>query len=109
MPQILVENLQGLQISVPEGTTKSVLQIVQQNFVDWMHACGAKGRCTTCRMVVKEGMEGLSSPTRFEEKMRDKNRLAANERLSCQTQVQEGHIVIRVPKDTQLPHQTYSD
>ena len=108
MPQIQVENLQGLQLNIPEGTTKSVLQIVQENFVDWMHACGGKGRCTSCRMQVREGLQQLSDPTRFEQKMKEKGRLRPDERLACQTHVLGGQIVVRVPPETQLPHLTYN-
>lgn len=108
MAQLRVENLQGLQIKVPETTTKSVLALVQQNFIDWMHACGGKGKCTTCKMVVLSGSEGLSAPSAFEEKMRRLKKLAESERLACQTQVIHGTVVVRVPPETQLPHMTYN-
>lgn len=108
MPQIRVENLDGLQINVPEGTTTHVLDLVHERYVDWMHACGKKGRCTTCKMEVVHGMEGLSEPTKFEEKMKARKKLTPTQRLACQTRVESGEVVVRVPPETQLPHQHYT-
>ena len=60
-------------------------------------------------MQVLSGEEGLSDCTRFEEKMRDRGRLRPDERLACQTIVERGSVRVRVPRETQLPHQTYND
>ena len=42
-----------------------------------MHACGAKGRCTTCRLQVLAGQENLSPLTAAELRYRAAGRLLA--------------------------------
>ncbi|WP_460503711.1 2Fe-2S iron-sulfur cluster-binding protein, partial [Hymenobacter agri] len=50
MPLLTIENLPGTPIEVPADAT--LLAALQAAGHDWMHACGAKGRCTTCRVQV---------------------------------------------------------
>jgi 2Fe-2S ferredoxin len=72
-----------------------------------MHACGAKGRCTTCRLQVCAGLENLSPLTAAELRYGAAGRLRADERLTCQAQLPAGNVTGRVPEATQLPHQRY--
>ena len=74
---------------------------------DWMHACGGKGRCTTCRVQIVDGMENLNEPTEAEQRYLNAGRMRQSERLSCQA-VPEGNLRICVPKDCQLPHVNYN-
>ena len=75
-----------------------------------MHACGAKVRCTTCKMRVLEGVTNLSEISFAERKFADLNRLdLAMERLTCQSTIQKGEIVIEVPEESKLPHLTYTN
>jgi len=61
MPILSVKNL---NIHVPvNDTTRPLLFSLQANFVDWMHACGGKGRCTTCKMQIINGQENTSADT----------------------------------------------
>lgn len=106
MPQIIIANLANKTISFQKR--EQVLKILQQNFVDWMHACGGKGRCTTCKMKVVSGMENLTAPSPFEKKCKEKGLLEEENRLACQC-VAEGNIIIQVPKENQLPHMDYSN
>lgn len=76
--------------------------------MDWMHACGGKGRCTTCKMTVISGMENLTSPSPFEQKCIVKGLLDAEHRLACQCAV-VGNIRIKVPDENKLPHMDYSN
>ena len=69
MSKITISNLNNKQV-VGHNNSKTVLNIMHENFVDWMHACGGKGRCTTCKMKILEGREHLSELSDFEEKMR---------------------------------------
>ncbi len=48
---------------------------------DWMHACGAKGRCTTCRIVLVSGADALTPPTAAELRYRAANRFAYEGKL----------------------------
>jgi 2Fe-2S ferredoxin len=107
MPQITIQNINNK--SVPfQDSSKTVLKIFQENLIDWMHACGGKGRCTTCRMQVLAGAEQLSKPSAFEQKMLKAGRLEDDERLACQCRPQ-GDLLICVPDGTKLPHITYTD
>ena len=106
MPQINIVNLDNKRITFRDKD--KTLTILHQNFIDWMHQCGGKGRCTTCKMIVISGMEMLSPPSPFEEKCRTTGLLKNDERLACQCSV-SGDIVINVPKENKLPHIKYSD
>lgn len=75
-----------------------------------MFACGAKGRCTTCRVRVVAGGELLAPPTAAEEKFRRLGHLADDERLTCQARfARTGILVGVVPRPCQLPHVTYAE
>jgi ferredoxin, 2Fe-2S len=106
MVKIVIENLAQKEV-FPQGKVNSVLAVLQSNYIDWMHACGGKGRCTTCKMIVVEGAEYLSPPSDAELNYRNRGELASNERLACQTSV-VGACTIRVPEETKLPHMTYT-
>ncbi|RAI84075.1 2Fe-2S iron-sulfur cluster-binding protein [Algoriphagus yeomjeoni] len=108
MPQIVIENLFNLKInsvSVP----RKVIEIIHENGIDWMHACGKKGRCTTCKIILKSGEENLSPPTKPELDFLQQGRLRAGERLACQTELLSGEIVVRVGNINKFPHIKYSE
>lgn len=107
MPEIHITNLNERKI-ISNSLEKTALELIHENFIDWMHACGKKGRCTTCKMIVLEGLENLSDLTEPEIKYREQGRLAPNERLSCQTKVL-GNIKIKVADKNKFPHMDYSD
>ena len=50
MARIMIENLFKRTIMAADHS-KSLLRHFQDNSIDWMHACGAKGRCTTCKVI----------------------------------------------------------
>lgn len=107
MPDITIVNLAGRKVPfLPHE--HSVLKAIHRQNIDWMHACGAKGRCTTCRMIVLEGMENLSPLSEPEIRYREAGRLKDNERLTCQTKAL-GNAVVRVPEATKFPHVKYSE
>ena len=85
---------------VAETTVRgqSVLEVLQLNHVDWMHACGGKGRCTTCKMTVVSGLENLAQLTVHEKRFREAGLIGKNERLTCQAVLDRGLIEIEVPQ-----------
>lgn len=107
MSKIVIQNLGNKEIPAKAGG-KTILELLHDNFVDWMHACGGKGRCTTCRFIVHEGMKNTSSRTKAELYYADLGELKAVERLACQTTL-NGDIKISVPQDCKLPHVSYTD
>ncbi|MEQ8907315.1 2Fe-2S iron-sulfur cluster-binding protein [Ekhidna sp.] len=106
MPTVVIANLQSKSIHC-EDKRESLLDILL-SATDWMHACGAKGRCTTCKGRILHGMDNLTLRTRPEEQYAKLNKLRDDERLTCQAQV-IGDVTLEVPKETQLPHLTYSE
>ena len=105
MPLLTIENLPGPALPVPAGAT--LLAAIQRAGHDWQHACGAKGRCTTCRVLVQAGAEHLSPLTDAELRYRAAGRLLPTERLTCQARLAEGAVQARVPNATKLPHVQY--
>ncbi|GAA4313488.1 2Fe-2S iron-sulfur cluster-binding protein [Nibribacter koreensis] len=106
MGELTVQNLADKTLNVAPGQT--VLAALQAAGVGWMHACGGKGRCTSCRMIIKAGEENLAPLTAPEIRFRENGRLKPNARLTCQTQI-TGPVTCRVPEQTKLPHLSYSD
>ena len=90
MPLLTILSLPGPPLDVPVGRT--VLAAIHAAGHDWWHACGAKGRCTTCRVQVETGAEFLTPPTEPELRYRAAGRLGAHERLACQARVGEASI-----------------
>ena len=85
-----------------------MLQAVGEAGIDWMHACGGKGRCTTCMMQVIAGAEQLGPYTAGELRMQKAERLPPGYRLACQCTL-EGDVEVRIPDVNKLPHMQYSD
>ncbi|RDC65267.1 2Fe-2S iron-sulfur cluster-binding protein [Adhaeribacter pallidiroseus] len=106
MPILRIQNLFGKGINVASGQT--VLQAILESGLDWMHACGAKGRCTTCRLVITAGEAHFTALTAAEHKFRNQNRLKDNERLLCQCMLPGGEVSGYIPEQTKFPHISYS-
>jgi len=107
MVKIVIENLAQKEV-LGNGQRTSVLKLLQGSHIDWMHACGGKGRCTTCKMIVLEGSDQLTALSEAELNYRKKGDLAENERLACQVTL-VGYCLVRVPDEYKLPHLIYSD
>lgn len=105
MPQIIIENLFNKIINGDPDLT--ILDNIHQNYIDWMHTCGKKGNCTSCKMIVVKGANNLSPHTGTEEKFRSLGRLKDRERLACQCKLL-GDITIKAPDFYKLPHVQYS-
>jgi 2Fe-2S ferredoxin len=107
MAVIVIKNLHEKTLQVHDFS-KTLLRHVQENGLDWMFACGGKGRCTTCKSIIVQGKENLEPKTKAELLYENQGLLLENERLACQVRI-TGDVVIRVPEESKLPHLTYSD
>lgn len=107
MAKIQIDNLFGKTIDI-DNAGRTLLQHFHDNMLDWMHACGGKGRCTTCKVIVVNGMENLEPLTAAELRYVNLKALKSNERLSCQAKV-TGDVVVSAPSEYKLPHVNYSD
>ena len=103
---ITIANLSEKVVPVSDPG-KSVLHNLQHDGLDWMHACGGKGRCTTCKITILGGAENLSPFSEPEQRYRNLGALRDGERLTCQTRT-TGDIRIAVPDASKLPHIAYS-
>ncbi|MBB5610165.1 MULTISPECIES: ISC system 2Fe-2S type ferredoxin [unclassified Janthinobacterium] len=89
----------GAVIEAPAG--KSICDILLENDIDIEHACEKSCACTTCHVLVREGIASLNEATELEEDMLDKAwGLEAVSRLSCQSIVAEEDLVVEIPKYT---------
>ena len=89
----------GAVIEAPAG--KSICDILLENDIDIEHACEKSCACTTCHVLVREGIASLNEATELEEDMLDKAwGLEAVSRLSCQSIVAEADLVVEIPKYT---------
>ncbi|MDN3204846.1 2Fe-2S iron-sulfur cluster-binding protein [Algoriphagus sediminis] len=108
MPKVIIENLFELEIETNDADRK-VIDLIHENGIDWMHACGKKGRCTTCKMIMVSGEENLSPMNEFEKRFYELGRLKNGERLACQSILKKKQIKMRVAENNKFPHIRYSD
>jgi 2Fe-2S ferredoxin len=106
MVKIVIENLAQKEVC-SHNHSNTILTLLHAEQVDWMIACGGKGRCTTCKFIVVSGMEQLAPDTMAENKYRQTGQLLQNERLACQARLL-GTCHIRVPDEYKLPHMVYT-
>lgn len=79
----------------------SILDTLLAHDIDVEHACEKSCACTTCHVVVREGIESLEPAEEKEEDMLDKAwGLEANSRLSCQARLADSDLTIEIPKYT---------
>lgn len=103
MPQLIV--LPHIEIC-PEGavidnapTGASVCEVLLANGVDIEHACEMSCACTTCHVIVREGIASLNEASELEEDLLDKAwGLEPNSRLSCQARIGNADLVVEIPK-----------
>lgn len=110
MAKITISN-QGAKVvdfKVNNESPQSVLSILQENYIDWMHACGGKGRCTTCRFNTSEGLSNLAPTTDAENTFIEAGKILKSQRMACQA-LAIGDIEIEVPEKCKLPGVTYSN
>jgi ferredoxin, 2Fe-2S len=107
MAIIVIKNLFGRKIHA-SNSNKPLLSWLHGEYIDWMHACGGKGRCTTCKFQIIAGADHFQEPTAAEQRYFTKGELNQNERLACQAVV-TGDVVIQVPDEAKLPHIKYTE
>ena len=102
MPQLIVLPHielcpEGAVIEATTGTT--VCDTLLANGIEIEHACEKSCACTTCHVIVREGLESLTEAEEKEEDLLDKAwGLEPNSRLSCQAVVANQDLVIEIPK-----------
>lgn len=80
---------------------KTILDIALDNDIELEHNCGGSCACTTCHVIVREGMNHLSDMEEDEEDRLDTAEgLTLTSRLGCQAVV-IGDCAVEIPKNVQ--------
>ena len=89
----------GLEFEASNGET--VCDALLRNHIEIEHACEKSCACTTCHVIVREGLDSLDEQEEKEEDMLDMAwGLTPLSRLSCQAKVRDTDLVIEIPKYT---------
>ena len=88
---------EGATLEAPSGT--SICEALVDNDIPIEHACEMSCACTTCHVVVREGLNSLGEMDESEEDMLDRAwGLEPNSRLSCQAILSNQDVTIEIPK-----------
>jgi 2Fe-2S ferredoxin len=88
---------QGATVQAPRGT--SVCEALVDHGIEIEHACEMSCACTTCHVIVKEGLNSLGEIDEAEEDLLDRAwGLTPTSRLSCQAILSDRDVTIEIPK-----------
>ncbi len=86
-----------LNRTVEARTGMSLLDTALENGIDLEHNCGGNCACSTCHVIIVQGMESLTPKSLDEEdQLEDADGLTVNSRLGCQAKI-HGDVVVEVP------------
>lgn len=83
---------QDILAQFPPG--RSILEASRAAGIPHASVCGGRGRCSTCRVRVVEGLEQLPAASEQELKVLARVKAAPSVRLACQTRPQSGEYKI---------------
>lgn len=90
---------EGTQIEAPAGT--SICEALLDNHINIEHACELSCACTTCHVIVRQGLASLGEMDEAEEDLLDRAwGLEPDSRLSCQAILSNQDVTIEIPKYT---------
>jgi 2Fe-2S ferredoxin len=90
---------EGAVIEAEKG--ESICAAALRHGIKIEHACEMSCACTTCHVVVREGVDSLNEMDDLEADMLDKAwGLEPDSRLSCQAIVEDEDLVVEIPKYT---------
>ena len=98
MPQIFYLP-DDIGVEVEEGDF--ILDASKTADIPHTHVCGGAGRCSTCRILVVEGVENCGVRNAAEREIADRLHLDPSIRLACQTQVLGDVTVRRLALDSE--------
>lgn len=82
------------QRAVDAADGESILQVALAAGIPHTHVCGSMARCSTCRVMVLDGLEHCSPRTEREQRMAERLHFPADIRLACQTRI-GGDVTVR--------------
>mgnify|MGYP000042828532 FL=1 len=90
---------QGATLQAPAGT--SICEALLDNGIAIEHACDMSCACTTCHVIVREGLASLNAAEEEEEDLLDRAwGLTPQSRLSCQAVIGQQPLTLELPKYT---------
>ncbi|WP_299043351.1 adenylate/guanylate cyclase domain-containing protein [uncultured Tateyamaria sp.] len=91
---IRIHYVDGPSVRAPRGQT--ILQTSRISGVPHTALCGGRGRCTTCRVIVEDGLDDLPAPSEAEARSLAAVGAPPNARLACQVRPGQSVRVFRV-------------
>jgi len=83
-------------VELKEG--ESILDAAEAHEIELDHACGGACACSTCHVIVEEGMDNLTEIEDDEDDRLDEAEdLTLRSRLACQAKVKGGHVTVTIP------------
>jgi adenylate cyclase len=73
--------------TVEAEPAETILQVSLRAGIPHAHACGGNARCSTCRVVILEGLEHCVARNDSEQKLADRLHFTPDIRLACQTTI----------------------
>lgn len=90
---------EGARFDVAEGA--SLCESLLDRGIRIEHACEMSCACTTCHVIIRQGLHSLAPATDQEDDMLDKAwGLTAQSRLSCQIKLGQTDLTVEIPKYT---------
>lgn len=80
--------------SIEINKSDTVLEALLANGIEHTHVCGGNAYCSTCRIMILDGVQNCSPPTSAERALANKLDFPVHVRLACQTKV-TGDVSIR--------------
>jgi adenylate cyclase len=75
---------------------ETILQASLRAGIPHAHACGGKARCSTCRVIILDGMKHCKPRNVKEKKLAERLHFGSEIRLACQTRI-NGEVKLRRP------------
>jgi ferredoxin, 2Fe-2S len=87
----------GAVLEAAPGAT--ICEALLENDIEIEHACEMSCACTTCHVIVREGMASLNPSDEAEDDLLDRAwGLCPQSRLSCQAVIAQQNLLIEIPK-----------
>lgn len=88
-------------ITVTARVGDTILDAALDNGLSLAHECGGNCACTTCHVIVQEGVENLSAMEEAEaDRIQTADNLAPTSRLGCQAILRGGEVIVTVVKES---------
>jgi ferredoxin len=93
-----VVRLDPVNVDVAIKTNDNLLSGMLQQELNILRECGGRGRCATCHVFIKDGMDALSPISRREQRTLEViTTCRTNSRLACQARVLGEGVTVELP------------